>query len=135
MPITDNAPQRNPPSRTVELEDQDFEIQNMEEIDQVDANFNNIALRELEGANDPDGQAQKEDQADNANVDCLVTVLVRAVELLSELSCCQSYFQSCCQSSAAVRATVRVVVKAQPLSAAVRATVRSVVRAQPLSEY
>jgi hypothetical protein len=69
MPITNNAPPRNPPSRTVELEDQDFEIQNAEELDQVDADFNNIALTELEGANDPDVQAQKEDQGDNADVD------------------------------------------------------------------
>jgi hypothetical protein len=69
MPITYNAPPRNPPSRTVELEDQDFAIQNAEELDQVDADFNNIALTEQEGANDPDVQAQKEDQADNADVD------------------------------------------------------------------
>jgi hypothetical protein len=69
MLITNNAPPRNPPSHTVELEDQDFEIQNVEELDQVDADFNNIALTELEGANDPDVQAQKEDQADNADVD------------------------------------------------------------------
>jgi len=104
MPITNNAPQRNPPSRTVELEDQDFEIQNAEQFDQVvDGDLNNIALTEIEGANHPNVQAQKEDQADNADVDWGVTVLVRAVELLSELSRCQSYCQSCCQSSAAVR--------------------------------
>jgi len=41
----------------------------VEVLDLVDADFNNIALMELEGANDPNVQAQKEDQADNANVD------------------------------------------------------------------
>jgi hypothetical protein len=69
MPITNNPSPRNPPSRTAELEDQDFEIQNVEELNQVEADFNNIALTELEGANDSDVQAQKEDQADNADVD------------------------------------------------------------------
>jgi len=61
----------------------------VEEFDQVDADFNNIALTELEGANDLDAQSHKEDQAENAVVDCWVTVLGRAVELLSELSRCQ----------------------------------------------
>jgi len=47
----------------------------------------------LEGANDPNGQAQKEDQMDNVDVGWWVTVLVsvvavRAVELLLELTCC-----------------------------------------------
>jgi hypothetical protein len=69
MPITTNAPRKNPPSHTVELEDQHFLIQNPEELDPVDGDFNNIALTEVEGANDSDVQAQKEDQADNANVD------------------------------------------------------------------
>jgi len=41
----------------------------MEELDQVDANFNNIDLTELEGANNPDVQAQNEDQTDHADVD------------------------------------------------------------------
>jgi hypothetical protein len=41
---------------------------------------------------------------------------------------------SYCQSSAAVRATVRVVGRAQPQSAVVGATVRAVLRAQLLSE-
>jgi hypothetical protein len=40
----------------------------VEELDQVDADLNNIALTELEGANDPDVQALKEDQADHADV-------------------------------------------------------------------
>jgi hypothetical protein len=33
MPITNNPPQRYHPRHTVELEDQDFEIQNAEELD------------------------------------------------------------------------------------------------------
>jgi len=135
MQKTNNAPPRNSPSHTVEQDDQDFDSPNVEELDQVDADFNNITLTELEVANDPDDQAQKEDQAANSDVDWWVSVLVSAVELLSELSRCQSYCQSCCQSSATVRATVSVVVRAQPLSAVVRATVRAVVRAQPQSEY
>jgi hypothetical protein len=68
-PITTNPPRKNPPSHTVELEDQHFVIQNTEELDPVDGDFNNIALMEVEGANDSDVQAQKEDQADNAHVD------------------------------------------------------------------
>jgi len=130
MPITINTPWSHSPSWTVQQEDQDFDIQNPDKLDQVGANFNNIALTELEGANDPDAQAQKEDQADNVDVDWWVTVLarlvaVRDIELLSELSRCQSCCQSCCQSSAvirtAARAVVRAVVWAQP---AVRAAVR-----------
>jgi len=69
MPITNNALLSHSSGRTVQPEDQDFDIQNTEEIDQVDADFNNIALTELEGVNDPDAQAQKEDQADNVDVD------------------------------------------------------------------
>jgi hypothetical protein len=69
MPISTNAPRKNPPCHTVELEDQQFVIQNTEELDPVDGDFNNIALMEVEGANDSDVQSQKEDQADNANVD------------------------------------------------------------------
>jgi hypothetical protein len=130
MPITNIALPSNSPGRTAEQEDQDFAIQNAEELHRVDADFNKIALTELEGANDPDGQAQKQDQTDNVDVDWLVTALVRvvavrSVELLSALSRCQRCCQSCCQSSAAVRAAVR---------ATVRAAVIAVVRAQPLSE-
>jgi len=69
MPITNNVRPRHSSGRTAKQEDQDFDIQNAEEFDQVDADFNNIALMELEGANDPDAQAQKEDQTDNVDVD------------------------------------------------------------------
>jgi hypothetical protein len=69
MPITNNVLLRNPPSCTVDQEEQDFKIQKAEELDQVNTDFNYIAVMELEGANDPDLQAQKEDQADHANVD------------------------------------------------------------------
>jgi hypothetical protein len=69
MPITNNALPSQSSGRTAEHEDQDFEIQNAEELDQVDTDFNNIALTELEGANDSDAQAQKEDQTDNVDVD------------------------------------------------------------------
>jgi hypothetical protein len=68
MLITNNARLSHSSGRTAEQEDQDFDIQNAEELDQVDADFNNIALTELEGANDPDAQAQKEDQTDNVDV-------------------------------------------------------------------
>jgi len=96
MPITHNTPLSNSPGWTLKLEDQDFDIQNAEELDQVDADFNNIGLTELEGANDPDAQAQKKDQTDILDLDWWVTVLVRvvtvrAVELLPELSRCQSW--------------------------------------------
>jgi hypothetical protein len=69
MLITNNAPPRHFSSRTAEQEDQDFNIQNSEELDQVDADFNNIALTELDEANDPDAQVQKEDQTVNVAVD------------------------------------------------------------------
>jgi len=69
MPITNNARPSQSSGRTAEQEDQDFDIQNAEELDQVDADFNNIARTELQGANDPDVQAQKEDQTDNVDVD------------------------------------------------------------------
>jgi hypothetical protein len=69
MPITNNTLPGHSSGRNAEHEDQDFDIQNAEELDQVDADFNNIALMELEGANDPDAQAQKEDQTDNVDVD------------------------------------------------------------------
>jgi hypothetical protein len=69
MPITNNALRSHSSGRAAEQEDQDFDIQDAEELDQVDADFNNIALMELEGANNPDAQAQKEDQTDNVDVD------------------------------------------------------------------
>jgi len=69
MLITNNALPSDSSGRTAEKEDQDFDIHNAEELDQVDADINNIALTELEGANDPDAQAQKEDQTDNVDVD------------------------------------------------------------------
>ena len=69
MPITDNTPPTHSSGWTVEQVDPDFDIQNEEELDQVDADFNNIDLTELEGANDPDTHAQKEDQTDNVDVD------------------------------------------------------------------
>jgi len=69
MPITDNTLPSHSSGRTAETEDQDLDIQNEEELDQVDADFNNIALTELEGANDADAQAQKEDKTDNVDVD------------------------------------------------------------------
>jgi hypothetical protein len=69
MPITNNSTPRNLLHCIVELEHQDFEIHNAEGLDLVDTDFNNIAVMELEGANNPNVQAQKEDQADNADVD------------------------------------------------------------------
>jgi len=77
-----------------------LEIQHLEELDQVDAGFHIIAQLNLYGANDPYAQPVKEAQVDIANVDQLVTIFVRAVELLLELSHCQSYYQGCWQSSA-----------------------------------
>jgi hypothetical protein len=41
----------------------------VEELDQVDADFDIVALMELGDAKDPDAQAQKEDQKDNVDVD------------------------------------------------------------------
>jgi len=69
MLITINTPWSHSPSTTVEQEDQDFDIQNLDKLDQVDADFNNIALMEQDGGNDPDAQAQKEDQTVNVDVD------------------------------------------------------------------
>jgi len=69
MPITNNAIPSHSSGRTAKREDQDLDIQNAEELDRVDADFNNIAPTVLEGANDPDAQAQKEDQTDNVDVD------------------------------------------------------------------
>jgi hypothetical protein len=69
MPITHNAPRSHSSSWTAEQEDQEYDIQNVEEVDQVDGDFKNIALPELEGANDPDAQGKKEDQPDNVDVD------------------------------------------------------------------
>ena len=69
MPSRNNAPARHYPNCTVEQEDQDFEIQYVEELYQVDSGFNTVALIELELANDPNAPAQLDDQANNANVD------------------------------------------------------------------
>jgi len=69
MPITNNALLCHSSGRTAEQEDHDFEIQNAEELDHVDAEFENIALTELGGDNDPDAQAQTEEQTDNVDVD------------------------------------------------------------------
>jgi hypothetical protein len=69
MPIAKNVLPSHSHGWTVEQEDLDFNIQNGDELDHVDADFNNIGLTELEGANDPDGQAQKEDKTDNVDVD------------------------------------------------------------------
>ena len=69
MTITNNAIPSYFSGRTVEQEDQDFNIQYAEELDQLEADFNNIAVTELGGANDPDVHAQKEDQTDNVDVD------------------------------------------------------------------
>jgi hypothetical protein len=80
MIMTDNALLRNSASRTVEVEDNDPDIQNSNEFITADTDFNNIALTELEGANNPDEQAQKANHVDNAGVDWCVNVLVRAVE-------------------------------------------------------
>jgi len=87
MLIINNAPCSNSPRLTGGLKAQDLEIQHVEELDQVDADFNNIALMELERANNPDAQAQMEDQGDSADVNWWVTVIV-TVEQLSEFSHC-----------------------------------------------
>jgi len=76
MPSTRTVLQLHSHSDTVELEDHDIKIQLIEELGQVDSHFNNIARLELEGANDPNEQAQKEIQADNADVNWSVTVPV-----------------------------------------------------------
>ena len=68
MLIINNAPCSNSPGLTGGLKAQDLEIQHVEELDQVDADFNNIALMELERTNNPDAQAQMEDQGDSADV-------------------------------------------------------------------
>jgi len=60
MLITITASRRISPSRTVQLEEKDFKIQNAEELDKVDTDFNNIARTELEVINHHhDAQAQK----------------------------------------------------------------------------
>jgi hypothetical protein len=69
MPITNNALPSYSSSQTAQQEGQDFDIQNAEELDQVDADFNKIGLTELEGANNHDVQAQKVDQTDNVDGD------------------------------------------------------------------
>jgi len=52
MPITQNAPMSHSSCQSVEQEDQDFNIDDTEELDHIDADFNIIALTELEGADD-----------------------------------------------------------------------------------
>jgi len=120
-----NAPKGNSLSHSVKHKDQDFETQNVEELDHVDTDFDNIPQTKLVGANNSEVQAQKGNQTDTVDVDWWVTVLVSMVavwagELLSVLSCCQSCCLSCyqtrCQSSAADRPTLRVAVRAQPQS-------------------
>jgi hypothetical protein len=69
MLITHDAPPSLSIGRTVKHEHQDFNFQYADQLDQVDVDFDNIALTELEGAKNPDTQAQKDNQADNANVD------------------------------------------------------------------
>jgi len=69
MPMTNNSLPKYSSGRSAEKVDQDFDIQTVEELDQVDADFINIALTEIEGANDPDAQAQKEDKTDDVDVD------------------------------------------------------------------
>jgi len=69
LPITFNVPLRNTPSGAVKLQDQYFKIQNVEELGNIVSEFNNIALTTLEGAYNPNAQAQIEDQASKANVD------------------------------------------------------------------
>jgi len=71
-----NAPLSHSPSWTVEQADRDFDIQNMGEDAQVDADFNNIAVTELEEPNHTVSQAQWEFQMDIVNVDWKVTVQV-----------------------------------------------------------
>jgi len=68
----------------------------MEELDHIYTSFHNIALTELEGANNANVPAQKKNQKDNVDLDWWVTVpvrvvSVRAIQLLSELS----YYHSC----------------------------------------
>jgi hypothetical protein len=69
MLITNNAPRSHYPGPTVKHKHHDFDIQYVEELDHVDADFNNIGLMELEGANNRGAQAQKEDLTNNVNVD------------------------------------------------------------------
>jgi len=53
MPITNNALLCYSSSRTVEQEDQEFNIQDTEELDEVDADFTNIALNGTRGSQRP----------------------------------------------------------------------------------
>jgi len=69
MPITTYPPLRHSPNRNVKQEDQDFDIQNTEQLHHIDTDFNIIALTELAGANNPDEQAHNEDQTDNVDGD------------------------------------------------------------------
>ena len=57
MPITNHALPSHSSGQTVKQEVHNFDIQTAEELDQVDDDFNNNALTELEGVNNPGAQA------------------------------------------------------------------------------
>jgi len=59
MPINIYTPQRHSPGRSVNQQDQDFENDSVEELDQVETDFRNIALTEPEGANDTNAHVHK----------------------------------------------------------------------------
>lgn len=67
--ITINTPRRKYPTCTVDWEDHDCDIQITEELDQIATGLNNIALTTPVGCDYPDGQEQKENQADNVDMD------------------------------------------------------------------
>jgi len=103
MSITNKPPPSHSPGWTLKQADRDFNTHNEEELDQAHADIHSIALMEQDGVNNPDAQAYMYEMTAIVIVDWWVTVLVRvvtarAVELLSELSCCERCCQSCCQS-------------------------------------
>ena len=107
-----NAMTRNSPSQTDTMKDQDYKILNVEWLYQIDAAFSNTTAKDLEAANDSDHEAPKVDQVDHVDMGWSATVPVSmvtviSVDLLSELSCCQS----CHQCSATMRTAVRMVPK------------------------
>jgi hypothetical protein len=61
-PTTYHSLRTHSPGHTAECEDHDTDNHDTEELAQVDAVIHNIALTEQDGANSPNGQAQKEDQ-------------------------------------------------------------------------
>jgi len=93
---TNCVQQRNYISHTVNLEDQASRTQYAKQFDNIDADLNNIFLMKLDRAKDYHVQALKKDQVDNANVALWATVLVTAVEVLSELYHCLRFCKSCC---------------------------------------